>query len=73
MSKRNVKLIINILSDLEPLKGSSNKKMLYSIRSCVNWTFLGTHGPLKRSFHSRFNLAHSYQKKANLHTKSLKK
>jgi hypothetical protein len=30
-------------------------------------------GPLKRSFHSRFNLAHSYQKKPNLHTNSLNK
>jgi hypothetical protein len=28
---------------------------------------------LKRSFHSRFNLAHSYQKKANLHANSLNK
>jgi hypothetical protein len=32
-----------ILSDLEPLKGSSNKKTLYS-------------------FHSRFKMAHSFQK-----------
>jgi hypothetical protein len=24
--------------------------------------FFGTRGPLKRSFHSRFKLAHSYQK-----------
>jgi hypothetical protein len=29
--KRNVKLI--------SLRGSSNKKTLYSTRSCVNWTF----------------------------------
>jgi hypothetical protein len=29
------KLILKILSDLEPLKGSSNKKPLYSTRSCV--------------------------------------
>jgi hypothetical protein len=62
-----------ILSDLEPLRGSSNKKTLYSTRSCVNWTFFGTRGPLKRSFHSRFSLAHSYQKKPNLHTNSLNK
>jgi hypothetical protein len=26
LSKRNVKLILKILSDLEPLRGSSNKK-----------------------------------------------
>jgi hypothetical protein len=31
-------------------KGPSNKKKtLYSTRSCVNWAFFGTHGPLKRS------------------------
>jgi hypothetical protein len=41
MSKRNVKLILKILSDLEPLRVSSNKKTLYSTRSCVNWTFFG--------------------------------
>jgi hypothetical protein len=53
LSKRNVKLILKILSDLEPLRGSSNKITLYSTRSCVNWTFFGIRGPLKRSFHSR--------------------
>jgi hypothetical protein len=26
------------------------KKTLYSTRSCVNWAFFGTRGPLKRSF-----------------------
>jgi hypothetical protein len=41
LSKRNVKLILKILSDV-PLRGSSNKKTLYSTRSCVNWTFFGT-------------------------------
>jgi hypothetical protein len=30
-------------------------------------------GTLKRSFHSRFKLAHSCQKKPNLHTNSLNK
>jgi hypothetical protein len=49
------------------------KKTLYSTRSCVNWGFFGTRGPLKRSFHSRFKLAHSCQKKANLHMNSLNK
>jgi hypothetical protein len=32
------------------------KKALYSTRSCVNWAFFTTRGPLKRSFHSRFKL-----------------
>jgi hypothetical protein len=40
LSKRNVKLILKIVRDLEPLRGSSNKKTLYSTRSCVNWAFL---------------------------------
>jgi hypothetical protein len=35
--------------------------------------FFGTRGPLKRSFDSHFKLAHSCQKKANLHTNSLNK
>jgi hypothetical protein len=51
LSERTVKLILKILSDLEPLMGSTNKKTLYSTRSCVNWAFFGTRGPLKRSFH----------------------
>jgi hypothetical protein len=37
LSKRNFKLILKVLSDLEPWRGSSNKKTLYSTRSCVNW------------------------------------
>jgi hypothetical protein len=28
-------------SDLEPLRVPSNKKTLYSTRSCVNWPFFG--------------------------------
>jgi hypothetical protein len=51
LAKRNVKLILKILSDLEPLTGSSNKKTLYSTRSCVNWAFLYI-----------FKLAHACQK-----------
>jgi hypothetical protein len=47
LSKRNVKLILKVLSDLEPLTGSSNKKTLYSTRSCVNWAFFGTRGPTR--------------------------
>jgi hypothetical protein len=42
LSKRNVKLILKVLSDLEPLRGSSNKKTLYSTRSYVNWALFGT-------------------------------
>jgi hypothetical protein len=34
------------------------KKTLYSTRSCANWAFFGTRGPLKRSFHSRLIMAH---------------
>jgi hypothetical protein len=69
LSKRNVKLILKVLSDFEPLRGSSNKKTLYSTRSFVNWAFFGTRGPLKRSFHSRFKMAHACQGRPNLHTK----
>jgi hypothetical protein len=49
------------------------QKALYSTRSCANWAFFGTRGPLKSSFHSRFKLVHSCQKKPNLHTNSLNK
>jgi hypothetical protein len=73
LSKRNVKLILKIFSDLQPLRGSSNKKTLYSTRSCVIWAFFGTRGPLKLSFHSSFKLVHSSQKKPKLHTNSLNK
>jgi hypothetical protein len=44
---------LKILGDLEPLRDSSNKKTLYSTRSCVNWAFFGTR-----------RLAYSSQKKA---------
>jgi hypothetical protein len=49
------------------------KKTLYSTSSCVNWAFFGTPGHLKRSFYWRFKLAHSCQKRPNLHTNSLNK
>jgi hypothetical protein len=49
------------------------KKTLYSTRSCVNWAFFGTRRPLKRSFHSRFKMAHACQKRPNLHTNSSNK
>jgi hypothetical protein len=45
LSKRNVKLILKILRDLERLRGSSNKKTLYSTCSCVNWALYGTPVP----------------------------
>jgi hypothetical protein len=74
LSKRNVKLILKILSDLEPLRGSLNKKKtLYSTHSCVNWAFFGTRGPLKCSFHLRLIMAHLWEKRPNLHTNSLNK
>jgi hypothetical protein len=38
-----------IFEDFQPLRGSSNKKTLYSTRSCVNWAFFGTRWPLKCS------------------------
>jgi hypothetical protein len=56
-----------------PFKGLVDKKTLYSTRSCVNWAFFGTRGPLKRSFHSRFKMAHACQKRPNLHTNSSNK
>jgi hypothetical protein len=40
LSKRNVKLILKIFSDLEPLRARRTKKTLYSTRSCVIWVFL---------------------------------
>jgi hypothetical protein len=46
LSKRNVKLTLEILIVLEPLRGSSNKKALYSTRSSVNWAFFGMSGPV---------------------------
>jgi hypothetical protein len=52
LSKRNVKLIVKIFSDLEPLGGSSNKKTLYSTCSCVIWAFCGTREPLKPKLHT---------------------
>jgi hypothetical protein len=61
-------------------KGLVEQKTLYSTRSCVNWDFFGTRGPLKRSFHSRFKMAsfhsrfkmaHACQKRPNLHTNEL--
>jgi hypothetical protein len=49
------------------------KKTLYSTRLCVNWAFFGTRGPLKRSFQSRFKMAHACPKRPNLHTNSSNK
>jgi hypothetical protein len=47
------------------------KIVIYLTSSCVIWAFVGTHGPLKLSFHSSFKLAHSCQQKPKLHTNSL--
>jgi hypothetical protein len=48
--KRNVKLILKVLSDLEPLRGSSNKKTLYSTRSrfirVLKWPTRAKKGPI---------------------------
>jgi hypothetical protein len=32
------------LSDLEPVRGSSNKKKMYSTRSSINWAFFALVG-----------------------------
>jgi hypothetical protein len=32
--------------------------VVYLMSSCVNWTFFGTRGRFKRSFHSRLKMAH---------------
>jgi hypothetical protein len=54
LSKRNVKLILKILSDLEPLMGLSNKTTLYSTRSCVNWALVDPLMPNKAQFTHKF-------------------
>jgi hypothetical protein len=66
LSKRNVNVILKVLSDLEPLRSSSNKKTLYSTRSCVNWAFFGMSGRFTRVLK-----AHECQKGPNLHTNEL--
>jgi hypothetical protein len=53
LSKRNVKLILKILSE--------QKNIVFNSFVC-QLGFFGTRGPLKRSFHSLFKLAHSCQK-----------
>jgi hypothetical protein len=63
LSKRNVKLILKILSDLEPLRGASNKKM-YSTRSYINWAFFGIRATM---------LCHRYGYLVSRETFSLKK
>jgi hypothetical protein len=32
--------------------------VVYLMSACVNWAVFGTRGPLKRSFDSRFKMAH---------------
>jgi hypothetical protein len=57
----------------EALKGVVKQKNVVFNSFLSKLDFFGTRGPLKRSFHSRFNLVHSYQKKPNLPTNSLNK
>jgi hypothetical protein len=55
-------------------KGFVEQKKNVVLNSFVcKFGFFCTRGPLKRSFHSRFKLAHSWQRKSNLHTNSLNK
>jgi hypothetical protein len=55
-------------------KGLVEQKNLVFNSFLCKLSFLSTRGPLKRSFHSRFKLAHSCQKqKPNLHANSLNK
>jgi hypothetical protein len=65
--------ILNIFSDLEPLRGSSNKKKVIFNSFLCKLGFFGTRGPLKLSFHSSFKLAHSCQGGPKLHANSLNK
>jgi hypothetical protein len=46
------------------------QKNVVSTRSCVNWAFFGTRGPLKRPFHSRFKMAHGVPKKGPIYTQT---
>jgi hypothetical protein len=61
LSKRNVKLILKVFSDLEPLGGSSNKK-----KRCIQLVLV-QFGPFLAL------VAHSCQKKPKPHTNSLNK
>jgi hypothetical protein len=45
------------------------KNLVFNSFVCKLGLF-GTRGPLKRSFHSPFKLAHSCQKRPNLHTQT---
>jgi hypothetical protein len=48
MSKRNVKLILKILSDVEPLRGLVKQKNVVFNSFVCQLAFFGTRGPLKR-------------------------
>jgi hypothetical protein len=48
------------------------KNVVFNSFECKLGLF-GMSGPLKRSFHSRFKMAHAYQKRPNLHTNSSNK
>jgi hypothetical protein len=49
------------------------KNLVFNSLVCKLALFFGTCGPLKRSFHSRFKMAHSCQLRPNLRTNSLNK
>jgi hypothetical protein len=68
LAKRNVKLILKILSDLEPLRCSSNKKNVVFNSFVCKLGFFGSRGPLKLEW----NATHA-KKKPKLHTNSLNK
>jgi hypothetical protein len=55
----------------EAFKGLVEQKNVVFNSFLWKLSFFGTRGPLKRSFHSPFKLAHSCQKKPNLHANSL--
>jgi hypothetical protein len=57
----------------EAFKGLLEQKNVVFNSFVCQLGFFGTRGPLKRSFHSHFKLAHSYYKEPNLHTNSLHK
>jgi hypothetical protein len=70
-----MKMILTFITQFSEENGesklTSEEIVVYLTSLCVNWAFFGTRGLLKRSFHSRFKMAHSCQKRPNLHTNEL--
>jgi hypothetical protein len=54
LSNRNVKVILKILSDLKPLRNSSNEKTLYCVIVCVIGPFFHKWAIFKRESNERF-------------------